>query len=305
MKSSIKIAQIIFLLLFSSKVFAQEKKLILTTIRPIYSLAYNVLKNSDAKVELLIQNQQSPHEYRPKPSDMEKIFKADIIFMVSENLETHLYLAIKKNPQLLKKVIYLDQADNLNLLNYDEPEEEYQISAEHNHDHNHDEGQVDPHFWLDPHNAILISEFIAKKVGYNKNITHIKTELKNLDNELSKILKPFAGKPFIVFHDAYNYFAQRYNLNISGIIIANHNFNPGAASINRLQIDIKEKQIKCLFGENEFSNESIHKLAKITGASYGYLSPEFGIKTTSAPQDIYRDMMLHNANTIASCLRSY
>jgi len=77
------------------------------------------------------------------------------------------------------------------------------------------EGPTDPHLWLDPRNAVAMTQAIAVTLAridpahagaYRANAAREIAMLKVLDKELAAALAPIRGRPYLVFHDAYHYF---------------------------------------------------------------------------------------------------
>ncbi|MEO1000471.1 MAG: zinc ABC transporter substrate-binding protein, partial [Pseudomonadota bacterium] len=105
------------------------------------------------------------------------------------------------------------------------------------HDHGHDHGAFDPHAWLDPAIARLWLGEIADTLAaadpdgaatYRANADAAIAALTAQEAAIAERLAPITGKPFIVFHDAYQYFELRFGLEASGAISPGDASSPGA-----------------------------------------------------------------------------
>ena len=114
-------------------------------------------------------------------------------------------------------------------------------------DHGHDEdgheghahGEYDPHIWLDPENAkVILNEMVEHLIENDaKNASNYKKNLKNAEKDLDKLVKKVKSdlnKDFksIVFHDAYQYFEERFNVNVMGAFTVNTDVMPGAEPVS-------------------------------------------------------------------------
>ena len=106
--------------------------------------------------------------------------------------------------------------------------------------HAHDHGIHDMHLWLNPENAAVIAQIMAAALAeldpahadrYRSNAEQLKARLQTLDAELRDALAPVAGRGFIVFHDAWQYFDTHYGLRALGSITVSPGQAPGAARI--------------------------------------------------------------------------
>jgi zinc transport system substrate-binding protein len=297
---------------------AADKKLnILVTFNPIYSLVRNITGDLD-NTQLLINPNYSPHNYQLKPSDVQKIKDADIIFMVDDGFEVFLARYLKKNHIKAKIVKIIESPDLITL-----PTRKIKVldvAHDHDHDHHnhgHDHSKchhnIDLHIWTNPLNAQIIVQDIATTLAksnpnhkdiYLENSRNTINKLKDLDLEISKTLdKQIQNRPFISFHDAYQYLEQHYHL-INAGTIAGHDFVYGPKTIEELKKNVKEHDVKCVFAEPQFSNNLMQKIAKSTGTKLGYLDIEggnFGKKVK--PEELYFFMMRKNVENIKSCLQ--
>ena len=180
--------------------------------------------------------------------------------------------------------------------------------AKDDHD-DHGHGEFDPHVWLDPINAKAIVQEIeealvkvdpknAKK--YEANADRIAKEMDKLVEELREQLKPVQEKGFIVFHDAYQYFEQRFGVSAIGSITVSPEVMPGAERVSELRKKIMDLSATCVFSEPQFEPKLVKTLVEGTGARTGVLDP-LGASLTKGP-DLYSQLVREMARSLKDCL---
>lgn len=175
--------------------------------------------------------------------------------------------------------------------------------------HGHEEGSLDPHIWLDPDNAkaiahavldVLIKQDPANKAAYQANHDKLHLKLDALEAELEEMLHPVEGKPFVVFHDAYQYFEGRFDLNHRGSVTLNPEIAPSANHIKELKAEIAESQAICAFSEPQFPAKFVTLLQEGTSLKTAVLDP-LGMSVAKGV-DHYPEMMRSLATQFKECL---
>ena len=148
------------------------------------------------------------------------------------------------------------------------------------HGHGHGHGEYDPHIWLDPHNAEVMIEEIAKQLAaidpqnaatYKKNSNNAIEDIEKLIKDIKKEMKKDIS--YIVFHDAYQYFEKEFNVSAFGALTLNTDVAPGAKQISKIREIIEHDNVKCLFSEPQFNPDIIKSIAKGTNVKVGVLDP--------------------------------
>ena len=163
--------------------------------------------------------------------------------------------------------------------------------------------------WLDPINAKAIVHEIeealvktdpknAKK--YEANADRIAGELDQLVTELRAQLQPVQDKGFIVFHDAYQYFEQRFGVSAIGSLTVSPEVMPGAERVSDLRNKIRDLKATCVFSEPQFEPKLLTTLVEGTGARTGVLDP-LGASLTKGP-DLYFQLVREMARSLKECL---
>lgn len=304
---------------------------VVTSIKPIQSLAASIMEGVGTPT-VLIDGAASPHGYSLKPSQAAQLQNADVVFWIGEALETSLEKPLNS---LAGKadVVELMQAKGLTLVPFRQgdgfgPHVHEGEGEEHGHDHgadehghdaahdDHDEGEAghhhegtDPHLWLDPENARVMAAMMADHLSaadpehaglYKANLDKLTERLGKLEAEIRTELEPAHGKTFVVFHDAYHYFEDRFGLAASGSITLNPESPPGADRISEIQQRIKKDGVVCVFGEPQFEPKLVSVVLEGTDARMATLDP-LGTGLTNGP-GLYEQLLTGIAKTMADCL---
>ena len=185
-----------------------------------------------------------------------------------------------------------DEHDDHDDHDHDKKEKEHGHD-EHGHDDEHKEdghddhgheghahGEYDPHIWLDPMNAKVILSEMAEHLIENdqENEAKYKANLKKAHKDLDKLTKKVKSelnKDFksIVFHDAYQYFEKRFDINILGAFTVNTDVMPGAEQLAEIREVIEHDKVSCIFSEPQFNPDIIKAVAKDTNVATGVFDP--------------------------------
>ena len=311
------ILSIISLLAFISPVNAKIK--VVASIKPIHSLA-SYLMDGVGKPDLIVDGYASPHGFALKPSHAKMLQNADLIFWVGEDLENFLEKPLKSIAKKAEK-IELMEIKGLEKLEFRERNifEGHDDHKEHGHKedkhghkedkhdhHEHAHGEHDPHIWLDPMNAKIILSEMAKHLIENdqENASKYKANLDKAHNDLDKLIKKVKSelnKDFksIVFHDAYQYFEKRFNVNVLGAFTVNTDILPGAEQLSEIREVIEHEKVSCVFSEPQFNPDIIKAVAKDTNIKTGVIDP-LGA-TLNPGKTLYFDLINNMSKSFKGC----
>ncbi len=285
---------------------------VVVTTKPLHSLAANITAGV-SEPYLLLKGSASPHAYALRPSDSAALSDATVVVRTSPGLEVFLARALAALPSTVT-LLDASKAPGLTLLPVRESGsfEPHSHAVDHDgddHDHSHSAEDSDPHFWLDPQNAALISSYIAGELAridpanataYLDNLANLKLRLAALDLELRGKFRRIKGKPFILFHDVMQYLDQRYELNAVGAVTVSPERQPGAKRLALIRTKIEASGAICVFSEPQFTPKLISTLTIGTKARHGTLD-EVGSDTPEG-RDHYFIFMNKNADSLVSCL---
>jgi zinc transport system substrate-binding protein len=173
------------------------------------------------------------------------------------------------------------------------------------------ENQYDMHVWLDPENARRIVAFVAKELSiiyprhafaYKQNALKMIAKIDILDDKLKAHLADFQDKPFIVFHDAYQYFEYAYGLKSIGSITFEPDESSTPSRIREIRARLQESGAKCILQEPQFSSRLTRVIADGTNAKGGILDP-LGTEIARG-KELYFTLQQNLADNLSQCLSS-
>ena len=242
-----------------------------------------------------------PHTFQPTPESIRLLSQARVVFFNGAGLEEWWDKTIRSVKKPDVPVIELSKG----LATIKMPG--------HSHGgHSHTEGQ-DPHVWLDP---ILVKAYVDKirdglrqvdptnAGAYTERAQAYKAKLDELDawirTEVGKI--PAARRKIVTFHNAFQYFANRYGLAVKGFIVASPGKEPSAKALAELVRRIKQEQIPAVFAEADFNSKMLEVLARDAGVKI-VTNLYDGSLSSGPPADTYLNMMRHNVTQMVNALR--
>ena len=176
-------------------------------------------------------------------------------------------------------------------------------------DHHHEHGGVDPHIWMDPANGASIATAIAKELAeidpehaddYRANLKTLLASLTALGNHLRQEIAPIQGKPYVVFHDAYQYLETGFGLTAVGSITVSPDQKPGAKRLHEIEDKIRDTGAVCIFAEPQFRPAIVEAVISDTGIRAGTLDP-LGAEINAGP-DAYQKILEQNVAALVDCL---
>ncbi len=235
------------------------------TIKPIQSLAAAVMAGV-GKPELLVRGSASPTAFSLRPAEVRMMNTATIVAFVSESLETFIVRALENLPPDAR-VVELMAADGLKLLplrvgpNWLEDDAPRASPRPLGTDPGAEDPDSDPYIWLDPGNAraiasALVDELIDADPGraeiYTRNLRALDEKLVQLDQEIARTMAGVKVAPFLVLHDAFQYFERRYGLTAAGAVTRRPDVRPSPRRISQARARLAEAGAVCVFGEPQF-----------------------------------------------------
>ena len=279
---------------FSSPVWSaqQTSPQVVVSIKPIHSLVSAVMQGVGVP-QLLIKG-GSPHGYVLRPSEARALARADLIIWIGHQLESFLekpLMTLGQNARQLQLIEVLRPQ----LLPVRE-----QGSWDRHKDDDHEQkhakgGEVNPHLWLNPllakqvvaQAAVALAEIDpAHQQQYQENAKQLGVRLDRLHVRLKAQLAPVKDVPYVVFHDAYQYFETAYGLNAIGSISIDPERQPGVKRIREIRRKITSLNARCVFSEPQFKPRLLATLIEGTGAGTGILDP-LGADLAAGPESYF------------------
>lgn len=255
---------------------------LVASIPPLHSLVAGVA-GERAQPRLLVPGGRSPHTFALAPTDARALARADAVFTTGGPADAFLQRPLRAFADGAR-IVRMAEVDGIRRL----PARAggtWRTHAEHDdgHDDAHEDADtLDPHLWLDPRNAIAFTRAVADTLAaidpdqaeqYRANAAAQIERLRALDARLRARLAPIAERPYVVFHDAYQYFERRYGLSPAGAIAVDAARPPGARRVAKLRARISELGVQCLFVEPQFEPRIARVIAEGTGVRLATLDP--------------------------------
>lgn len=281
---------------------------VVATFKPVHSLVSAVMAGV-GEPYLIMRGAESPQTYRMRPSDAGVLGKARVIFMIGELTETTLVGPIRR---LGRKVRVVELAEAPALVRRPRRTGGAFDGDDHGHARGHGHGHddaFDMHVWLDPVNAgwmtLAISRALAETdpanaAQYEANAEALIARLEALQAELTAVLTPARKKPFIVFHDAYQYFEKRFGLTAAGSAAVGTGRTPGARRVRELRRKVRELGVVCVFAESRYDPRFVKLITEGTDARAGTLDPA-GATVKHGPE-MYFSLLRNMAASFKACL---
>lgn len=294
---------------------AAEPPEVVASILPLHAITASVMEGV-ATPTLLVPPGASPHTFQLKPSEARQLERADVVVWVGEALETFLEKPLRT---LSTRATILEVAELPGIQTL--PPREGGVWGEHDHDHGHAHGkgaakgadhgeEIDGHLWLDPLNgkaiALALGDILAKRdperaERYRANAAREAERIEALHADLQARLAPVASRPFVVFHDAYQYFEHRYGLSAAGSITVSPDRQPSAKRLAALRRTIRERGAVCVFAEPQFKAPIVASVTEGTGARPATLDP-IGGPTLEPGPGAYRALLDRLGHDLVGCL---
>jgi zinc transport system substrate-binding protein len=283
---------------------AKEELKILTTIKPVHSLV-TAIGGDLISAKQIIPNNASPHHYSLKPSDLRRISNASLIFRIDPKLEGFLSKSLRSISK--DKVITLSKSQDLTLL---EAKESHDHGHEDDHTDEDDHKELDYHLWLNPDNAIAMATTINLALSqlapkhtkqFAKNTETLINNIQAKHLEISTQLEEVKETPFLVMHDAWQYFTTHYQLKQLGTISAQERLKASAKALTAARSTLKNSNVKCLLAEPNLKQRTLAILAEGLPVKISEIDP---LGRHIPDSDLaYPQLLQYTADKLLDCLK--
>ena len=290
-KVSIVIAACILISLLSGCGASAPQAQVAATTLPVYTFTSRILDGTDITCTRLVTEQVSClHDYALNIDQVRCSEAAEAVVISGAGLEDFL-------GDLLEEDKIIDSSRGISLL----PGKEHHHEGHEGHDH----APGDPHIWLSPEAAKVMSQNICEGLSakYPDQKDRMEENLKALLNELSDLqaygeeqLKDLSCREIVTFHDGFSYLAQAFDLTILRSIEEEHGSEASAKDLSDLIELVKEHQLPAIFTERNGSDAAASVIASETGVKTFPL-------TTAMSGDDYFSAMYQNIDTLKEALQ--
>lgn len=287
---------------------------ITTSIPPLAGMIAPLL-SADDEIKVILKAGQSPHSFQMSPANMQQLIDSDLVVWVGTpvdgwlkkplhstkaiNLAMHDLKELKQFPVrhggIWEKHLHRDKQHSTE----DNGHHEHQHHADNHHDEkegshkktpaNISQPRMDGHLWMSYQNAVLLIEAVSVKLQQLKpnqandiqqKTTNWLNKLKETDSKVETQLRVVKQQPYLVLHDAFQYFEARYALNGVGSIQLNPTVSPSLKRVSQLRQRIQNGTVKCVFKEPQFPEKRVLSVVRGLDVKVGSLDP-IGVLSTS------------------------
>lgn len=263
---------------------------IVTSFYPMYIATANITKGVDGVQVINMTKPQTGclHDYQLTTDDMKTLEDADIFVANGAGMESFLDKVIKEH----KNLKLIDASKDIELLEND--------------------GETNPHVWLDVDNAIRQVDNICQQLSdadpehageYHGNALVYTAKLKELQGEMNNELIDISHHDIVTFHEAFPYFAKEFNLNIIKVVEREPGTEPTPKELETLINEVSLLPSKVIFTEPQYSPAAAKTIAAETGAKIFTLDPIVTGDADADALDAYIDKMRQNAKTLKEALK--
>jgi zinc/manganese transport system substrate-binding protein len=210
-------------------------------------------------VHQILRPNADPHGFEPRPSDARELTRAKLVFKSGGDVDEWLGDLIENAGGDAKVVELIDSVETLE-----------------------DGRETDPHWWEDPRNAALAVSAVREALveadpaggeTYRRNARLYLARLHRLDRGIATCMAkvPTGRRKLVTTHDAFGYFAKRYDVEIVGALIPSLSTQaqPSAKGIERLVGQIRSERVKAIFPETALDAKLEQAVSRETGAKVG------------------------------------
>ncbi|MCU1735494.1 MULTISPECIES: zinc ABC transporter substrate-binding protein [unclassified Pseudomonas] len=285
---------------------------VLTSIQPLQLIAAAV-QDGVGKPEVLLPPGASPHHYALRPSDVRRVAEVDLLYWIGPDMEGFLPRVLNGRS---KPTVAVQSLPGMHLRHFGEDSQSHDEHEEHGddadeHDHDHRPGSLDAHLWLSTVNARVIAGRMsadlsaadpANAARYQSNLKAFEQRLDALDQRLKERVAGVAGKPFFVFHEAFDYFESAYGLKHAGVFSVAAEVQPGAQHVAAMRKRLQEAGKTCVFSEPPLRPRLAETLTAGLPVKLAELDALGGTLPVTAQG--YEQLLDNLGNGLAGCLES-
>jgi len=302
-RAFVAFAAIAVLLLAGFPAQGQNVHMVATTT-DLASLARSVAGDL-ASVEVMIPPGADPESFEPRPSDLAKLKDAAIVIRVGLGYDHWLdkLLSLHGDKTIRRGGAgYVDASIGIPLLEV----KGRSLDATGNDSHAH--GLANPHYWLDPANAEIITGAIVEAISaiapqsatiIAENRKRFLATLATSISDWERTLSPYRGAKLIAYHNTWPYFARRFRLDILDAIETKEGVPPSPARLAKLASVIREQKVRVILQEPFAPDDASQLLARRTGAALIRLASSVGSIPEAAD---YSPLFSYNVGTLAHAL---
>ncbi len=276
------------------------------------------LLGKDDQLNVLLKPGVSPHGFQLRPSHLRTLQNSDLVLFVGGGVDAWIEKPVESMTKPHVKMMALPDLTRLSVREgglWTKNADRDTHGDGHSHDHD-GYSETDNHIWLSLPNVILMVQAVSKQLqSLLPEQAHViqrreqrwLSTLRATDQQLMQLLAPVKGQPFLVLHDAFQYFEDHYQLKGVGTIRLNPELPPSLKRIHQLREQIKAGKVRCVFKEPQFSEKRLQAVISGLPIRVGSLDPmgQFVLQRTPQPITdyvLYDAFLKQMANAFVECL---
>jgi len=229
-------------------------------------------------VSVLLRPGQSPHTYDPTPKQMVELASAQIFFRIGVPFEKQV---ITKVAATLKDLRIVDTREGIDAVIADTADHaDHGVAPDSDHEHHGRHNEPDPHIWMNPRLVKRQARTICRELcllapthreAFERNCAAFEAELDRVDARIAEALAPLRGREFYVFHPAFGYFAEAYDLKQVAVEVGGK--QPTAKQLQELIAQARIAGVKLIFVQPQFTKRGAEAVALAIGGAVVPLDP--------------------------------
>jgi zinc/manganese transport system substrate-binding protein len=268
---------------------------------------------SDASMTVVMPIGADPHDFQPSSEQVAAMSNAELVVANGLFLEEGLVAVLESL-----------ETDGVNVLHVAERVDPLAFAEDHSDDHGHDHsdepadehehGDFDPHFWLDMERMALAAEIVGKELASATGVSdyegcgaNVATDIRSAEAAVIAALQviPEESRILVTDHDAFGYFADRYDFHVAGVVIPGGSTlaDPSSRELAELVEVIERENVPAIFGNTATSSDVVTSLAAEIGRDITVVPLFVGsLGGPGSGAEDYISMMVLNASLIADAL---
>ncbi len=248
---------------------------------------------------------QDPHFIEPKPSFLLLLRKADLLEVVGLELEIGwlppLLDQSRNNDIRPGQKGYLDLSLGVEIL--DRPS----VAINRSMGDVHPLGN--PHYWLDPANAVRMAIEITNKLTelrpadgpyFAQRLNNFKVRMNEANKRWLTEVAPYRGAKIVTYHNSLPNFVRHFGLVVVDHVEPKPGIPPSPSHTLELMNEIKDQKVKVIIMEPYFDRKTPDSIAERTGARVVVMYPSVGGKTEL---DDYFKLFDYNIDQLVKALK--
>ncbi len=277
---------------------------IVTSFYPLYIMLLNISADIDGvTVTNLTRNETGClHDYQLTPGDLQKLQEADVLVINGAGMESFMDKIMAQFPD----IAVVDATRGLELIEHHEEFDHHDEVKHHEEDNHHEE--ANPHLWVSVAGAAQQVDNISRQLAvldpehgeaYLGNSQVYIDKLRQLGAEMHEALDTAPRRHIVTFHEAFDYFANEFNLDVVAVVEREPGSEPSAGELAQIIEDIKQQQAVAVFTEPQYPPQAAETIARESGVAVYALDP--GV---SGPEDAdaYLRLMRQNMEVLKRAL---